>query len=139
MPAIAWKDEYSVGDPFIDSQHQQLISTMNQLSALLEAATPPLGEAAKVFAALAVYVMDHFSYEEQRMAAAGMPAAELSAHQATHAGFVREIRGYQQRVAGGDLAALHELLPFLEGTWLTHHICETDRRYMPYLNGKATG
>ena len=138
MPAIAWKSEYSVGDPFIDSQHQQLIATMNQLSALLDAPAPPLGEAAKIFAALAVYVMDHFSYEEQRMATAGLPADELAAHQATHAGFVREIRAYQQRVNNGDLAALQELLPFLEGTWLTHHICETDRQYVPYLGTSRT-
>ena len=136
MPAIEWKDEYSVGDPTIDSQHKQLIATMNQLSSLLELPTPPIEESARIFGALAVYVLDHFTYEEQRMASMGYPASELAEHQATHVGFLRQIRDFQKRFNAGDPMALGDLLPFLQGTWLTEHIGQTDRLYMPFLSGR---
>ena len=136
MPAILWKDEYSVGDPTIDSQHKQLIATMNQLSSLLELPEPPAEESSRIFGALAVYVLDHFTYEEQRMAAIGYPEAELAAHKATHVGFLRQIRDFQKRVNAGDMKALGDLLPFLQGTWLTEHIGAADRAYMPFLSAR---
>lgn len=138
MTATLWKEEYSVGDPIIDAQHQQLIATMNQLSELLTSGADRLDEASSIFAQLAVYVLDHFGYEEQRMAACAYPPAELAAHKATHAGLVRQVREFQKRVGNGDREALHDLLPFLTGTWLTEHICHTDRQYVPFLkSGRA--
>lgn len=133
MNQATWKAEYSVGDRVIDAQHQQLIATMNQLAELIDGQQPKTEDAARIFGALAIYVMDHFSYEEARLAEADYPAAELARHKATHIDLMRQIRDFQRRVNNGDTAALHDLLPFLTGTWLTEHICDTDRRYVPYL------
>ena len=136
MTQTCWKDEYSVGDPIIDAQHRQLIDTMNQLSEAIKNDHPSIEDASRIFSALAVYVMDHFSYEEQRMAAASLPADELNAHYAIHTHLTRQIRDFQTRVNQGDLSALRDLMPFLQGTWLTNHICDTDQQYVPYLSKK---
>lgn len=136
MEGTTWNKEYSVGDAIIDAQHQQLIATMNQLAELLQGDAPAITETARIFGALAIYVMDHFSYEEQRMADSAYPAEELARHKAIHSELTRQIRDFQRRVNNGDASALRDLLPFLQGTWLTSHICETDRRYAPYLKGK---
>lgn len=138
MTETLWNDAWSVGDPILDGQHRQLIGTMNHLAGLLAAGTPSFPEATQVFARLAVYVLDHFTYEEQRMAASGYPAAELAHHKAIHAELTQQVRGFQQRVAAGDSSALAELLPFLRGTWLLEHISETDRQYQPYLDARKT-
>jgi hemerythrin len=138
MTETPWTENYSVGDPIIDGQHRQLIDTMNDLARLLEAGTPSFAEATQVFGRLAVYVLDHFTYEEQRMKNAAYPAESLARHQAIHADLTRQVRAYQQRVAAGDTSALAELLPFLRGTWLLEHISETDRQYQPYLAARKT-
>jgi len=138
MTAIFWKEEYSVGDPIIDAQHRQLIGTMNQLSELLTGDAYRLDDALTIFTQLAVYVLDHFGYEEQCMAACNYPPAELAAHKATHAGLVKQVRDFQKKVGSGDREALRDLLPFLSGVWLTEHICHTDRQYMPFLKRSTT-
>lgn len=137
MNNATWKAEYSVGDPVIDAQHQQLIATMNELAALIDRQQPRIEDAGRIFGALAIYVLEHFSYEEARLAEAAYPAADLARHKATHIELMRQIRDFQRRVNDGDTAALRDLLPFLTGTWLTEHICDTDRRYVPYLKADA--
>jgi hemerythrin len=138
MTPTVWNEAYSVGDAVIDAQHQQLIAIMNQLSALLSGTAPSIQDAARIFGALAVYVMDHFNYEEQLMARVGYPAEELARHEATHAELTHQIRAFQVRVNAGDMTALHDLMPFLQGSWLTQHIFETDRKYSAYLPGPAS-
>lgn len=133
MNDIAWTQDYSVDDPIIDAQHRQLIDTMNHLAGLLAAGRPSLSEATAVFGRLAVYVLDHFSYEEERMERAGYPADDLARHKAIHAGLTQQVRAFKARVDAGDLAALSDLLPFLQGTWLLDHIRGTDRLYAPCL------
>lgn len=135
MEETTWNKDYSVGDAIIDAQHQQLIATMNQLAEMLQGEAPSIAETARIFGALAIYVMDHFGYEEQRMAECAYPADDLARHKAIHVELTRQIREFQRRVNDGDNSALRDLLPFLQGTWLTSHICETDRRYAPYLKG----
>lgn len=137
MNKAIWKEAYSVGDPVIDDQHRRLIATMNQLAELIDGKAPKVEEAARVFGALALYVLEHFTYEEARMAEVGYPDADLARHKTTHVELMRQIRDFQRRVNDGDIAALRDLLPFLTGTWLTEHICDTDRRYVPYLKGQA--
>lgn len=135
MEETTWNKDYSVGDAIIDAQHQQLIATMNQVAEMLQGEAPSIAETARIFGALAIYVMDHFGYEEQRMAECAYPADDLARHKAIHVELTRQIREFQRRVNDGDNSALRDLLPFLQGTWLTSHICETDRRYAPYLKG----
>lgn len=134
MTHFVWIDEYSVGDATLDEQHQELIRLMSELHALLqkpEAVDGPQAE--KIFDGLAAYIMHHFAYEEQRMADAGYPVDKLAAHRAEHQALIRHVQEYHARVSAGDLEGLRDLLPYLYGEWLIHHICQNDQDYTGYL------
>jgi hemerythrin len=139
MTYFVWKPDYSVGDATLDAQHQQLIQVMNELYELLHEpeAGQSDGRVEFIFGGLADYIVKHFAYEEQRMFDAGYPDDKLAAHRHEHNELVKHVRGYHAKVIEGDRDGLKELLPYLYGEWLIHHICQQDQEYMPYLQAKA--
>ena len=139
MTYFAWLDDYTVGDAVLDGQHRKLIDLMNAVYALLQEpeAARDQRRIENIFSGLAAYIVEHFSYEEERMAAMGYPADKLAAHRQEHNGLVKHVRGYQAKVLAGEQEGLKELLPYLYGEWLIHHICEQDRDYTPYLKPAA--
>ena len=66
-------------------------------------------------------------------AAADDPFDKLAAHRAEHQALIRHVQDYHARVASGDLEGLRDLLPYLYGEWLIHHICQNDQDYTSYL------
>lgn len=139
MTYFAWLAEYSVGNATLDAQHQELIKLMNELHTLLHepADGQSEGRIETIFSGLAAYIVTHFAYEEQRIAAAGYPEEKLAAHRHEHDALVKQVRQYQGRVLAGEHEILKDLLPYLYGEWLIHHICQQDRDYMPYLAAQA--
>lgn len=139
MTYFTWKQDYSVGDATLDSQHQQMIQVMNDLYALLHEpeAAQSEGRVEFIFGGLADYVVRHFAYEEQRLRDAGYPEDKLAAHRHEHSALLNHVRGYHAKVSEGDRDALKELLPYLYGEWLIHHICQHDQEYVPYLQAQA--
>ena len=139
MNRFEWNPEYSVGDQTIDAQHAELIAIINELADQLDGVeAPAIADARAVFDHLANYVTAHFAYEEERIAAAGYPEERIAAHQAEHNAILRTVQEFEQVFEGGDAAALQRMMPFLYGEWLIHHICGTDKDYVPYLAGTAT-
>lgn len=131
---FAWKPEYSVGDAGIDLQHIELIAILNELADLLQDEGTRNSDAARtVFDHLACYVTSHFSDEEERMARTAYPEDRLAAHRAEHNVMLRQVQEFEQVFEAGNPEILAQMLPFLYGDWLIHHICGTDRDYMPYL------
>lgn len=139
MTRFEWKPEYSVGDQVIDTQHAELIAIINELADQLhEAEAPAIVEARAVFDHLAHYVTAHFAYEEERIADAGYPEDRIVEHQAEHNAMLRKVQEFEQVFESGDAEVLQQMMPFLYGEWLIHHICGTDKDYMPYLAGGAS-
>ncbi|BAL22370.1 putative hemerythrin-like protein [Azoarcus sp. KH32C] len=136
MTRFEWKPEYSVNDDKIDAQHQELIAIINGLAEQLRAPDASTDDARTVFDHLAAYVTAHFAYEEGRIAEAGYPAELIAAHQAEHNKILRQVQEFEQVFEGGDASVLEQLMPFLYGDWLIHHICGTDKDYVPYITGK---
>lgn len=135
MASFEWKAEYSVNDDTIDGQHRELIAILNELAAQLGRGAAADRDAARaLFDHLARYVTEHFAYEEGRMAAAGYPEDRIAAHRVEHNKFLRQVQDFEQVFEGGDPAVLEQMMPFLYGEWLIHHICGTDRDYVPYLD-----
>lgn len=138
MKRFEWKPEYSVGDATIDAQHDELIGIINELADQLQGAKEPeIAAARSVFDHLAHYVTTHFAYEEGLIGRAGYPEERLAAHQAEHNAILQQLQEFEQVFEGGDAAALQRMMPFLYGEWLIHHICGTDKDYMPWLAGTA--
>lgn len=137
MARFEWQDEYSVNDAALDEQHRQLLAVINALAdeiALGERRHPDATD--RLFGSLARYVVEHFAYEEQRMAAAGYPEDRLLTHRQAHDALVLQVQSLQEGVERGE-TRLEEVLPFLYSDWLIAHICTLDHDYVDYLKGMA--
>lgn len=135
-----WSAVCSVGDEILDGQHRKIIDVLNTLYGILvpQEGNPSQATAQDVFAKLTDFVVEHFSYEEKRMEAAGFPEDQLMDHRRIHNEMIAQIQAYEDAVNGGDAQALEELLPFLYGGWLLDHICGKDQEYAPYLGSQQT-
>ena len=135
MPRFEWNAGYSVGDPVLDEQHRRMLAILSALAYALEGdVAPEPDEVRAVFDALAGYITEHFAYEEQRIADAGYPEERIAAHRGEHNALLRTVQEFERVFERDGLPALDELMPFLYGDWLIHHICDTDRDYVAYLD-----
>lgn len=134
MSFFPWSDEYSVGLRVVDNDHKDLVNTVN---ALHDAVTSggDRSEIGRIIGTLAQYVDEHFAREEALMEANGYP--DLAEHKCTHRHLARQVYAIRTIFASKpqqiDPA---KLLRFLRD-WLTNHILEEDRKYVPYLRGIA--
>ena len=126
---ITWSDALSVSDADIDQQHQQLVRMINDLhDAMRKGQTQSV--MGNLFNRLLGYTAEHFSYEEQRMAACNYP--NLAGHKAKHADLVRQATALQEKFASGNQHLNMKVMRFLKD-WITNHIQKSDKDYMPYL------
>lgn len=126
---ITWSSNFSVNDPEIDQQHQQLISIINSLhEAMLD------GKGRSVISNLVdqliQYTVQHFKYEEERMEIGHYP--ELAEHRKKHADLVSKALDIQKKVKSGKHLIEMETMKFLK-MWLTEHIQRSDKKYAPYI------
>ena len=129
MSLIQWQESYSVGVPFIDSDHQILISLLNQLFEAREE-----GQTSEVIGSvlnvLVEYTANHFHREERLMEIGEYP--DRAAHVELHRALTGRVSAFQQDYADGRHAAIGELFEFLKD-WLTGHIIAVDKRYKPFV------
>jgi len=130
---IAWSNALSVNDPDIDQQHQQLIRMINDLHHAMRTGQTE-SVMGNLFNRLVGYTVEHFSYEEGRMAACRYP--NLSAHKEKHADLVQQVTALQERFAGGNQHINTKVMRFLKD-WITNHIQKSDQHYAPYLQSQT--
>jgi len=99
VPAIVWKDEYSVGVKVIDDQHKELFRRVNKL--FDDVSRGNVTTVLETLDFLNSYVIYHFSAEEQLMAKANYP--ELESHKNEHEWFKSEILSIREQVEKTDL------------------------------------
>ena len=127
MPAaIEWKPYYSVSEPSIDAQHQQIIRMINDLCQAIDR-DDDRAVLRSVLDRLARYTATHFRHEEQILQEHGYPM--LAEHKALHDEMQQRTIGLWSQI---DQPTIHELLTFLKNWWLGH-IQEEDKQYVPYL------
>jgi hemerythrin len=133
MAFLNWSSELSVGIPKIDQQHQKLVGFLNELYDAMQAGKgrDVLG---KVLGDLLLYTKTHFASEEQIMSASGYP--EYQDHKARHDKMTRKVKDLHEQFRQGTLGSPIQITNFLKD-WLSKHIMETDKKYMPYLAGKS--
>ena len=99
MSLIEWREQFAIGLPEVDHEHQELIAAINALherlgpGAPVAAVTGALGD---IHAAIAA----HFALEERSMAQLGYPG--LTAHKTDHERLLDEILDIMDDVAAGD-------------------------------------
>lgn len=135
-PYFVWDAElYSVGDATLDQQHQRLLTVMNRLYVLIheQGGITNIAGTAAMMQELIQFIIEHISYEEQRLQESTYPLDSLARHRAEHNGFVAKVQGFEQRLQDADPTVLDDMLPYLYGDWLIQHICGTDMAYRDYL------
>jgi len=94
MPAITWKEEYSVGIKTVDEQHKELFARINKLFDEI-----PKGNKDAVLEMLDFlqdYTIFHFNAEQDLMSRAKYPG--LEEHKKQHEWFKEQIRSFQEEV-----------------------------------------
>lgn len=127
---LGWDKSMSVGIGKFDEQHKKLISHINEL---LMAMGKGRGkdQIASTIDSLTAYSLNHFSDEEEAMAA--YDYAEQGSHRDEHEYFIQRLNEFRGKNESGALFLSTEVLEFLQ-IWFTDHIMGTDKRYSRYLN-----
>jgi hemerythrin len=138
MVRIDWSDEYKLGLPAIDADHQDLLAICNEF---LESAQTdcPVSQLAVVLDRMVARTRAHFVAEERLLDRHGYPG--LAAHKAEHERLLIQADTLRSRFAEEhEQEGLHQLTldtaDFLQ-LWLLDHIRTNDRPYRPFLMSLA--
>lgn len=125
-----WEDDFSVGDPTLDSQHRQLILLATRTCLKIDSNTALSNADIKHllldFAALTTH---HFSREECFLAELGYP--KLKSHASKHASFTSTLLACIARIDTQSITR-SDLCVLLEDR-LIHHILVEDAALRPFL------
>ncbi len=124
MPLLIWSDDYCIGIPELDAQHEQLLVILNRLYDSIS------GERVSRIVSDAIdelnsYTGTHFSAEEAYMQEIGYGHAE--SHIAEHDCFRTNVNDLA-RLSENDRSKIsNDLIEFL-WEWLLNHILVVDRK-----------
>jgi len=127
---LSWNQNYSVGEPTLDAQHQKLMRLCNRLS------TCPADNSAtanklffEILADLSAYAREHFATEESILRACKYP--RLATQEADHAEYERHVNEFLKAAETGmpDKSELQKLL----SSWWKDHILISDMDYRNHV------
>lgn len=129
MAAIIWNDAYSIGIPEIDTQHQKLLSIINEL---YEARQIGTGQVIikETITKLVDYTNYHFTMEQQMH----VEYKYLNApkHKLEHQEFIDRLTQLKEEGEQGNLLLILKTLDFLKD-WMITHILGSDKAFGNYL------
>lgn len=127
---MQWKDEYSVEIKEIDSQHKELISLFDRITAAIDA-NRDWSEIHLRIIELRNFASFHFEFEEAMMRLYGY--GDLKNHVEAHVEFFAKLSSIEKSTIIEDIKSETVNLLF---EWLFSHILSTDQAYATYiLNG----
>ena len=124
MAPIAWKPEYSVGNPAVDHEHRELIDLVNGTAAAILDRRPD-ADIQRGFGDLFRAISAHFALEEQQMRAHGYD--QIDQHKADHERLLDELRDIMDGADARPQAAADRLVEALEA-WFANHFRVHDSR-----------
>ncbi len=126
MEEIIWSDQYSVGIPSVDAQHQAIVEQINRLLATVANSSEHIA----AINALITLGTEHLSHEEDLLIDYDYPNYEQ--HHAEHQ---RYKDGFYTILSDPD-KPLEDKTAFIK-SWWNHHILYEDMKYKPFFAGKA--
>jgi hemerythrin len=114
---LMWVDALALGDPFLDTQHRELIERIAKVP------ERSCDGDAELLQSVFDYATTHFAEEEAFMAQIGFPG--LDAHRKVHKKLMRLLASYHRDFLAGqsDLATFKQFMI----TWIKDHILVMDR------------
>lgn len=132
MVLFPWSDKLCVGIEEIDAQHRVLVDLLNELHrAIHERQGSAVGR--EILGRLVEYTRIHFTVEASLMRVLGYP--DYEEHKKHHTQLIEQVNNLHKKVIQGQHVSF-ELLHFLR-VWLTKHIMEEDREYVPIMLSKG--
>ena len=122
--AIEWSDNFKIGNPTIDAQHQQLFELANQVSRATSKAALTLCSVR-----LYRYTREHFRSEEDLMRYGNY--ADAKAHIEQHNQLISRLNEICEHI-GDDSYNKAELENFMN-QWLLDHVIQSDSRLSTHL------
>jgi hemerythrin len=126
---LRWKQEYEIGIPKIDEQHQGLMALINSLDDFRDK-NPDARDIFNVLNAMIKYAETHFVTEEKYMKLLKYP--KFDAHAQVHVAFIERVMLFAQQLEQNNPRIFSDLLDFLL-SWYQHHIGGVDREYRDYF------
>lgn len=132
--ALVWRQDISVGDDRIDSDHKALFSIINTAEDVING-SGSRRDLERVLARLDQYTKEHFAREEEMQRRVGYPFHE--AHKLEHKNLIRTLTEIRDRVAQAKDAYSYErvlqgLVDLLED-WLMNHVMLHDLRMRSFI------
>ena len=130
MSVIQWNDDFKTGNLYVDNQHIELFSMVNELhdSILSGQGKQKTNE---VLDSLSKYVSKHFAAEEALMKNANYP--EYENHKAIHDTLARQAAEIIEGFRTGKIVLSLTLSRFLSD-WIKNHIKVEDKRMIAFVN-----
>jgi hemerythrin len=127
--ALLWRNQFSVGNDLIDSDHQYLLEIINRAEVCLKANDAVALNS--VLDELAHYGRSHFEREELIAKAVGYTNAD-GLH-ASHAELLEDLTKFHEQL-GSNLTQpnIEKLIAFLRD-WLIQHVIKEDMLMKPWL------
>jgi len=122
-----WDKKLLIGNIFVDSEHQTLITIANKVVTLRGSFTPT--QLKKYLSVLFEYARFHFQHEETIMKETHWHGYEH--HKATHEGIIREMK--EMIVKKKDSMGLQVKLSQILNTWVMVHISQDDVMFRDHL------
>jgi len=119
-----------LGDPLLDSQHDDLLKCLHALKAL-----PPDAEAYRcneIISELSARIVQHFEYEESVMQQLQIPEEMLRQHEAAHQEILDEMANLHLNSMLDGYASAASLVPKVSQWVLNHHL-KFDLSLRPFL------
>lgn len=127
--ALLWRDQFSVGNDLIDSDHRYLIDLINKAEASMRANNR--AELGAVLDELARYGASHFDREELVARAVAYPKAE-QLHGA-HAKLVLSLDKFRENIGDSWSDASVAQFSTILRDWLIDHVIKEDLLMKPWL------
>jgi len=120
---IQWNENLATGHTMVDTDHKQLIATLNELETALHkgAAKEQIGA---IIAFLNKYAREHFAREEAHMLKVGCPAHKENCQ--AHKDFVAKLDGWVAKLNSGASTTLVLEVYRETGNWIRAHIMKVD-------------
>ena len=126
MALMEWDKTMSVGVEKLDAQHKKLIDLINEAYAAIQ--THDAHAMTDLINKMREYANEHFVYEEECLKEHAYPA--FQEHKFLHAKFNNDVDEFQRQLF--EKTNLSQIFVYLS-RWLTTHIMEEDKKYVPYM------
>jgi hemerythrin len=131
---MKWKKHYSIGIPSVDGQHKQLFRIIEELENTM-AQQVSESAFAEVLAKLDIYVIRHFTLEEQLMKKTNYP--NLHQQQEEHGKLITQLTEIKKVLATTGVEDELAVKLYNElSDWIKSHVTELDKEFGYYYIGQ---